>query len=72
MRASVWRKVLSSLRLSQRTEQQAASLASMASSVAQLDDVTQQNAALVEQASAAAASLRQQTGRVSSTIAGFL
>lgn len=39
--------------------------------ISQMDDVTQQNAALVEQAAAAAESLEEQTGHLSNTIAGF-
>jgi methyl-accepting chemotaxis protein I, serine sensor receptor len=39
--------------------------------VAQMDKVTQQNAALVEQAAAAAASLEDQAGRLSSAVAVF-
>ncbi|EHR71706.1 methyl-accepting chemotaxis protein [Burkholderiales bacterium JOSHI_001] len=39
--------------------------------VAQIDDVTQQNAALVEEAAAAAQSLREQAGRLSQTMSAF-
>ena len=54
------------------TQRQAEGISMVEDSVGQLDTVTQQNAALVEEAAAAAASLRQQTGRVSETIAAFL
>jgi methyl-accepting chemotaxis protein len=36
-----------------------------------MDEVTQQNAALVEQAAAAAASLQDQTGRLRDTVSAF-
>jgi methyl-accepting chemotaxis protein len=39
--------------------------------IGQMDDVTQQNAALVEQAAAAAASLREQTGSLSQAVSVF-
>ncbi|MGD9833168.1 MAG: methyl-accepting chemotaxis protein, partial [Piscinibacter sp.] len=39
--------------------------------VTQLDQMTQQNAALVEQSTAAAESLRQQAQRLSEALAGF-
>ncbi|MGE8574077.1 MAG: methyl-accepting chemotaxis protein, partial [Burkholderia contaminans] len=39
--------------------------------VAQMDQVTQQNAALVQQASAAAAALKAQAGQLEATIAVF-
>jgi methyl-accepting chemotaxis protein len=39
--------------------------------VAQMDEVTQQNAALVEQAAAAASSLEEQAGRLTSAVAVF-
>ncbi|MCK9395546.1 MAG: methyl-accepting chemotaxis protein [Methylobacter sp.] len=39
--------------------------------ITQMDDVTQQNAALVEQAAAAAESLEEQTEHLSGTVAGF-
>ncbi|MEY2893851.1 MAG: methyl-accepting chemotaxis sensory transducer [Pseudomonadota bacterium] len=40
-------------------------------SVAQLDQMTQQNAALVEQSAAAAESLREQAGRLAGVVSGF-
>jgi methyl-accepting chemotaxis protein len=39
--------------------------------IAQMDDVTQQNAALVEQAAAAAESLEQQAQNLAVTVGGF-
>jgi len=39
--------------------------------VGQMDDVTQQNAALVEQAAAAAASLQDQAGQLSQAVSVF-
>ncbi|RDK06490.1 methyl-accepting chemotaxis protein, partial [Cupriavidus lacunae] len=39
--------------------------------VAQMDEVTQQNAALVEEAAAAAGSLEEQAGRLQSAVATF-
>ena len=44
---------------------------SMADAVGQLDQVTQQNAALVEESAAAAESLRQQAGRLVEVVGGF-
>ena len=43
----------------------------MSDAVSQLDHVTQQNAALVEEAAAAAESLRQQAGRLVEAVATF-
>jgi methyl-accepting chemotaxis protein len=54
------------------TQRQANGLVDVVHSVSQLDTVTQQNAALVEEAAAATASLRRQTSRVSTTISAFI
>lgn len=51
--------------------QQSESLVQINAAVAQMDDSTQQNAALVEQASAAAGSLRQQSAELAQMVAAF-
>jgi methyl-accepting chemotaxis protein len=53
------------------SHQQAASVASVGTAVQTLDSLTQQNAALAEQSSAAAASLRQQAEGLTQAIAVF-
>jgi methyl-accepting chemotaxis protein len=53
------------------TLEQSAGIGLVNSAVAQLDHMTQQNAALVEQSAAAAASMREQTTRLSSIVATF-
>jgi methyl-accepting chemotaxis protein len=52
-------------------EQQSGELMQVNTSVDQLDEVTQQNAALVEQSAAAAASLREQAGRLAEVVGVF-
>jgi methyl-accepting chemotaxis protein len=51
--------------------EQSAGIDQINQAVGQMDNATQQNAALVEQAAAAAASLREQAGRLVSTVSVF-
>jgi aerotaxis receptor len=53
------------------TREQSMGIAQVSQAVTQLDNVTQQNAALVEEAAAAAGNLSEQTGRLTSAIAIF-
>jgi methyl-accepting chemotaxis protein len=53
------------------TSEQAQGLAEINGAVGQLDQVTQQNAALVEQSAAAADSLREQAQRLAEVVAVF-
>jgi aerotaxis receptor len=53
------------------TEEQSMGIAQVSKAVSQLDSVTQQNAALVEEAAAAASNLSEQTSRLTSAIAIF-
>jgi methyl-accepting chemotaxis protein len=46
-------------------------IAQVSQAVTQLDQMTQQNAALVEQSSAAAAAMREQAGRLAEAVAVF-
>ena len=57
--------------IAQSSHEQAASVESVSSAVQTLDTLTQQNAALAEQSSAAAASLRQQAEGLTQAIAVF-
>jgi methyl-accepting chemotaxis protein len=57
--------------IAQASQEQAASVASVGGAVQTLDQLTQQNAALAEQGSAAAASLRQQAEGLTQAIAVF-
>ena len=57
--------------IARASDEQAASVASVGSAVQTLDALTQQNAALAEQGSAAAASLRQQAQGLTQAIAVF-
>ena len=58
--------------ISSATQQQAARIVEVNSAVGELDQNTQQNAAVVEQAAAAADSLRQQSTRLAETMARFV
>ncbi|WP_373992177.1 methyl-accepting chemotaxis protein [Duganella sp. BuS-21] len=58
-------------RISAASAEQAQGIAEVNQAVAQMDDVTQQNAALVEQAAAAAASLQDQAGHLSQAVSVF-
>ncbi len=58
-------------RISQASADQARGIAEVNQAVGQMDDVTQQNAALVEQAAAAAASLQEQASQLSAAVAVF-
>jgi methyl-accepting chemotaxis protein len=57
--------------LSERAAEQTAGLGQIGLAVQQLDQVTQQNAALVEQSTAAAESLRDQAGRLAEVVGRF-
>ena len=58
-------------RISTASAEQAAGIADVNQAVGQMDDVTQQNAALVEQAAAAAQSLQEQAVNLSNAMAVF-
>jgi len=53
------------------TTQQSAGIAQVAQAIGHIDEVTQQNAALVEQSSAASTSLSQQMGRLADAVGVF-
>jgi len=57
--------------ISRATQEQSLSLGEVGQAVSRLDEVTQQNAALVEESSAAAESLRDQAARLGEAVAGF-
>jgi aerotaxis receptor len=57
--------------MSASTSEQSLGIAQVSQAVSQLDTVTQQNAALVEEAAAAAGNLFEQTKRLTSSIAIF-
>jgi aerotaxis receptor len=57
--------------MSESTNEQSLGIAQVSQAVSQLDNVTQQNAALVEEAAAAAGNLFEQTKRLTSSIAIF-
>ncbi|MCC5881012.1 MAG: methyl-accepting chemotaxis protein [Halomonas sp.] len=57
--------------ISAATSEQSSGLTSVNDSVAELDDMTQQNAALVQESAAAAASLSSQAERLSHVVAAF-
>jgi methyl-accepting chemotaxis protein len=58
--------------ISHSSHEQAGGIADVEQAIAKLDDMTQQNAALVEEAAAAAGTLNQQTQRLSSTLTAFV
>jgi methyl-accepting chemotaxis protein len=58
-------------RISEASAEQAQGIAEVNQAVGQMDDVTQQNAALVEQAAAAAASLQEQAVQLSQAVSVF-
>jgi methyl-accepting chemotaxis protein len=58
-------------RISEASAEQARGITEVNQAVGQIDDVTQQNAALVEQAAAAAASLQEQAGGLAQAVAAF-
>jgi methyl-accepting chemotaxis protein len=58
-------------RISSASTEQAEGIADVNRAVGQMDDMTQQNAALVEQAAAAAASLHEQTVNLASAVSVF-
>jgi methyl-accepting chemotaxis protein len=57
--------------LARASAEQSSGLAQVSGNVNRLDDMTQQNAALVEQSAAAAASLQDQAGRLSRAVSVF-
>jgi methyl-accepting chemotaxis protein len=57
--------------ISGATQQQTQGIAQVGDAVTDLDHVTQQNAALVEQSAAAADSLNQQAGTLVDAVSGF-
>jgi methyl-accepting chemotaxis protein len=57
--------------IAQASDEQAGSVASVGQAVQTLDQLTQQNAALAEQSSAAAVSLRQQAEGLTQAVAVF-
>ncbi len=57
--------------ISHSTREQSAGIGQVNAAVTQLDQMTQQNAALVEESAAAAASLREQAARLQAAVAAF-
>ena len=57
--------------IARASAEQADSIGLVGSAVSQLDTMTQQNAALAEQSTAAAASLRDQAGGLQQAVAAF-
>ena len=57
--------------ISRATQEQSISLTEVGQAVNRLDEVTQQNAALVEESSAAAESLKDQAAQLSAAVSGF-
>ncbi len=57
--------------ISAASVEQSSGIEQVNQAIAQMDDVTQQNAALVEQAAAAAESLEEQAQNLSVTVDGF-
>ncbi|WP_077035574.1 methyl-accepting chemotaxis protein [Pelomonas sp. KK5] len=57
--------------ISTSSDEQSRGIGQVGEAIVQLDQVTQQNAALVEQSAAAAESLKQQSERLSDAVAGF-
>ncbi|MBY0236669.1 MAG: methyl-accepting chemotaxis protein, partial [Burkholderiaceae bacterium] len=61
--------IISEIRAS--TEEQSEGIGAVNGSVGQLDQMTQQNAALVEESAAAAESLREQAKKLAGLVSGF-
>jgi len=57
--------------ISNASQEQSTGISEIGGAVTQMDQATQQNAALVEQASAAAQSLQQQAAQLADAVAGF-
>lgn len=57
--------------ISLASQEQSTGIAQVGQAVSQLDQVTQQNAALVEEAAAAADSMRHQAGRLAEVVSVF-
>lgn len=53
------------------SDEQTSGIEQVGQAISQMDDVTQQNAALVEQAAAATESLKEQTQHLSGTVVNF-
>ena len=58
--------------ISHACSEQSLGIAHVEAAITQLDTVTQQNAALVEEAAAAAGSMKQQTQRLTGTLGQFI
>jgi methyl-accepting chemotaxis protein len=58
--------------ISHASSEQSMGIAHVETAITQLDTVTQQNAALVEEAAAAAGSMKQQTRRLTDTLGQFI
>src|SRR3546814_5002334 len=72
MRISDWSSdVCSSDLISAASEEQSGGIDQVNRAVSQMDEVTQQNAALVEEAAAAAGSLQEQAQRLAEAVAVF-
>ena len=69
--ASVQRVTDIMAEISAASEEQSSGIDQVNRAVSQMDEVTQQNAALVEQAAAAAGSLQEQAQRLSEAVAVF-
>jgi len=57
--------------ISNASQEQSTGIAEIGTAVSQMDQSTQQNAALVEEATAAAQSLQQQAAQLADVVAGF-
>jgi methyl-accepting chemotaxis protein len=57
--------------ISNASQEQSRGIAEVGSAIGQMDQVTQQNAALVEEVTAAAQSLQQQAVQLAQAVAGF-
>lgn len=57
--------------ISEASNEQQSGIEHINQAIGQMDDITQQNAALVEESAAAAESMREQTGKLSETVAVF-
>ena len=57
--------------ISNASQEQSTGISEIGGAVSQMDQATQQNAALVEEASAAAQSLQQQAAQLADAVAGF-
>jgi uncharacterized phage infection (PIP) family protein YhgE len=69
--ASIGRVTTIMEEIADASHEQQAGIEHINQALVQMDDITQQNAALVEEAAAAAESMREQTERLSETVAVF-